>query len=161
MGGIASIIQAAQQQIDSQRASFQQAGDLKAQARQLDYQADVSQLNSEVAKAQGQIAASDDYLNNYKAMGRQAAAQAQGGTLGSATGQSLLAESENEAAKSTRRIRLNADMQSKSLLAETYGLRAQAQGLRRQARVSVFEGWMGPFAQPVMDHMNVARGIGK
>jgi hypothetical protein len=161
MGAITAIIGAAQQQIDAQRSAFQKAGDYRAQAGDLEYQAEVAGMNSELARYQSQIAESDDYLKNYRAMGRQAAAQAQGGVLGSVTGQGLLTESENEASKSGRRIRLMGELASAPLLAESIGLRGQASEMKRNARIALFEGIMGPFAQPVMDHMNVFRAIGK
>ena len=159
MGAVGSLVQAAQQQIDAQRASFQQAGAYKQQARDLEYQANVALSNSNLSRYQGDIAAADQYRQDYQAMGRQAASQAQGGILGSVTGDSLLAQSESEAAKSQRRIRLQTNIQSGSLLADSIGLRAQASAAKRNARVAIFEGVMGPFAQPFTDHMNVANAF--
>lgn len=155
MGAIAGIVQAAQQQIDSQLASFQQAGDYRRQAKDLEYQASLAASNSNIIKYQGDIEGADQYLQDYKAMGKQAASLAQNGIIGSATGEGLADESEREAEKNQRRIRLQSDIASSSLLADSIGLRAQAQTMRRNARVSLFEGILGPGARAVTDPMKI------
>ena len=117
---------------------------LNAKADQLAYQAESARISSNMARYEGQIKNSDSYLDYFRAAGRQAAAQAQGGILSSATGLSLRNELDSDAARNSRRALLESRIKSDGFLINSIGLMAGIQGQRDLARLAKMQGWLQP-----------------
>ncbi len=112
MGGVLAIAGLALQ-VAGQVSSIQQQ---KASAAHAENQARLAGIEAEISRYDGQIAQGEAAYAAYEEMGRQRAAQAESGILGSATGSLLLAQSESEAQKVQSDIALQAGREQQSYL---------------------------------------------
>lgn len=112
MGGILPIVIGALGAVGQYQQAAAQTGSYKAQAAAEQMNARLAATNSEIAQSEGRRNQAQAAEEAYKSMGRQRAAQAQTGILGSATGLLMRNQSEAEAADEQLRIGRQAEIES-------------------------------------------------
>lgn len=106
------------------------------------YNAKVAETNAQIARAEG---AEEQYLaaqEAYRERGRLAAAQAQAGILGSATGESVSAYQKSQAEETKLSIQRQSYQQSAGYLSEASQYRQQASMYKSQAKQYSGAGWI-------------------
>ncbi len=148
MGFFMSVLSVAQGVMGAMSSISQgraQAASYQNQAAAAKYNAEVAAMNERIAGYEGTIARSDATAEAARAKGRQRAALAQSGILGSPTGNLLETASENEAMREQLNIQHKAGMEQSDWKSRTANYYNQASGYMANARSSRSGSYLGAF----------------
>lgn len=147
MGGIATLIGV----ISTVAGAVNDYQTAKFQAKEAEGSAKLAEINADIARKDGLVAQAKAAEEAHRALGRQRAAQAQGGILGSATGEMLLDQAEAEAREDQLNIGYQAARNVQGLLVEAQNKRNDAALKRQGAGHSAVRGGLsvlGSVARP-------------
>ena len=143
---VVSAVVGAVQQVSQGMA---QAASYQNQARAMDANSKIAELNAAIAGREGKMAAAQTAQDWHKLLGRQRAAMAQGGVLESATGLLVRQEAEERAKSDEFSVQFQSDMKKHGFQFQAADLRSQAHVARQnagQARLGGVLGGMGSLA---------------
>lgn len=140
MGGIAALMATV---LSTAVSVASEAQNNRFQAKTAASNAKISEINAEIARKDGTIAQAEAAEQAYKALGRQRAAQAPRGILGSATGDLALAQSEDEAKENQLNISRESGRTSQGFMVSAQNQKNRAEAARYRAGVSAAQGVLG------------------
>lgn len=140
MGGVAALVATVLSTAVSVASEVQSS---KFQAKTAENNAKISKINADIARKDGIIAQAEAAEQAHRALGRQRAAQAQGGILSSATGDLVLEQTEAEARENQLNIGYQADRNAQGFMVSAQNQRNQAEAARYRAGVSGVKGTLG------------------
>lgn len=143
MGAAPLIISVAITAAQALSKGYADAQTQKNQANAYEYNARIAEQNANIAKSEGIIEEARAAEDAYRARGRLAAGQAQGGILGSVSGEAVANDYANAAKEDMFNIQFKNKLQTQGLLSEAANYRSQAKVARSNARQSILGGWLG------------------
>lgn len=105
--------------------------------------AKIAEINADIARKDGLAAQAEAAGEAHRALGRQRAAQAEGGILGSATGDLLLDQAEAEAREEQLNIGHQAERNAQGLMVNAQNYNNQARAANYKSSLSGVQGVLG------------------
>jgi len=140
MGGIAAIVATVLSTAVSVASEVQSS---KFQSKVAANNAAIDEINADIARKDGLVEQANAAEEAHRALGRQRAAQAEGGILGSATGDLALEQAEAEARENQLNIGYQAERNAQGYMVSAQNKRNQASAANYRAGVSGVSGVLG------------------
>lgn len=140
MGGIAAIVATV---ISTAVSVASEVQNNRFQAQVADNNAKISEINADIARKEGIVDQARAAEAAHRAIGRERAAQAQGGILSSATGELVLDQAEAAARENQLNIGYQASRNAQGLMVEAMNQRNKGIAARYKANVSGVSGVLG------------------